>query len=175
MRRRGGEGEEKQPEPHWHACCSVLAYCQGGDAVAHELSKNDGRYDFEKTQDKLDRARDANGPPGCGHFHKLNPEICARCDHKGKITTPVELGRRAYANGEDADGRAGQEGGETAAGQGVDVRGTGDERIPVKLKTGEIGRIADEVEAILVKRGVELFVREWDRAPTLVSTRKEQT
>ena len=37
------------------------------------------------------------GPPTCQHFESLNPQGCAGCPHKGKITSPIVLGR-GYIN-----------------------------------------------------------------------------
>jgi len=80
-------------EPIWYANIGVLAFCEDGDALAHELSSGDDRYTFVETQARLDRQREF-GPPTCAHFHALNPGTCKQCPHWEKITSPIVLGQR---------------------------------------------------------------------------------
>jgi hypothetical protein len=88
------------PEPLWFACLGLLAFCKGGDEIAHEWSKGDPRYRFAETQSKLDRKREMSGPTTCIAIQDIDPKGCDVCPYAGKITTPVELGR-PYVNGED--------------------------------------------------------------------------
>jgi hypothetical protein len=81
------------PEPEWRGCLSVLKFCEGGDELAHEWSKGDDRYTCEETQRKLDAIQ---GPHKCETFSGMNGH-CEGCPHKGKITSPIELGRPAVA------------------------------------------------------------------------------
>jgi hypothetical protein len=80
-------------EPHWNNCAGVLAFCEDGDALMHEISQGDQRYSFEETQGKLDRQR-GFGPTTCAKFHGDNPSPCEECPHWGKITSPIVLGHR---------------------------------------------------------------------------------
>jgi RecA-family ATPase len=96
MRETGG----KLPEPLWSACLGALAFCENGDEYGHEWSKGDERYRPDETQGKLDRKRELSGPTTCEHFQGLNPKGCACCPHKGRIRTPVALGRAVYGASE---------------------------------------------------------------------------
>jgi hypothetical protein len=90
------EFQEKRgdiPEPTWNNNLGVLAHCEDGDALAHEISKGDPRYNFEETQGKLDRWRNF-GPTTCVKFHGDNPKPCLACPHWEKITSPIVLGHR---------------------------------------------------------------------------------
>lgn len=79
------------PEPVWHDCLGVLAHC-GDDAIAHEWSTGDERYDPQQTQEKLNRQRNF-GPTTCARFAQHNPAGCEGCPFAGKITSPIQLGR----------------------------------------------------------------------------------
>jgi hypothetical protein len=82
-------------EPHWYACLGVLAFCKGGDELAHELSEGDtARYTWEETQERLERLRaTVTGATTCQHFHdNVDPAICDNCKHWGKINSPYALG-----------------------------------------------------------------------------------
>ena len=77
-------------EPLWRSGLSIAAYCEDSEAAIHNISKHHPDYDYAKTELK------ANGIPGphtCKQFEGLRPEGCDGCKHKGKITSPIELGR----------------------------------------------------------------------------------
>lgn len=91
-RQRGAETSE----PFWHTCINALVYCEEGLEVAHEWSDGDPRYDEAEVDAKFARIKaTVTGPATCQRFEDLRPEGCAGCPHRGKITTPVELGRGA--------------------------------------------------------------------------------
>jgi hypothetical protein len=81
------------PEPRWYAALGVLAFCEDGDALAHEWSSGDARYTEIETQERLDRARTLTGATTCEHFHSLNRNPCEGCKHWGKIKSPIVLGK----------------------------------------------------------------------------------
>ena len=77
-------------EPLWRSGLSIAAYCEDSEAAIHNISKHHPDYEYAKTETK------ANGIPGphtCKQFEGLRPEGCDGCKHKGKITSPIELGR----------------------------------------------------------------------------------
>ena len=77
-------------EPLWRSGLSIAAYCEDAEAAIHNISKHHPDYDYAKTEAKV------NGIPGphtCKQFEGLRPEGCKNCKHKGKITSPIELGR----------------------------------------------------------------------------------
>jgi len=85
------------PEPDWHNCIGVLARCVDGEKFAHEWSKGDERYSHAETQAKIDRTlRETTGPTKCETFIGLGNGRCEGCPVRGKITSPIELGRRPY-------------------------------------------------------------------------------
>lgn len=80
-------------EPDWYAALGVLAACTDGDAWAHRWSAAGYEgYSHAETQSRLDRSREY-GPTTCAHFASLNPAGCEGCPHRGKITSPIQLGR----------------------------------------------------------------------------------
>jgi hypothetical protein len=86
------------PEPLWYANLGLLAFCEDGDDLAHELSKGDPRYSFAQTQEKLDRQRKI-GPTKCKRFHELNLVPCQACKHWGHISSPIALGHLHLPHG----------------------------------------------------------------------------
>ncbi|HQT65123.1 MAG: hypothetical protein B7Z75_09355 [Acidocella sp. 20-57-95] len=70
--------------PEWYACLGVLAYCEGGDDLAHELSSGHPKYSAAQTQRFLDDWRRMTGAATCQHFKDVNPATCAGCTHAGK-------------------------------------------------------------------------------------------
>lgn len=82
-------------EPEWHSCIGVVARCEDGDKFCHEWSRGDERYNSAETQAKIDRAlKETTGPTKCETFEGLGNGRCEGCPHRGKITSPIALGRR---------------------------------------------------------------------------------
>jgi hypothetical protein len=77
-------------EPLWRSGLSIAAYCEDSEAAIHNISKRHPDYDYAKTEAK---ANAIPGPHTCKQFESLRPEGCEGCKHKGKITSPIELGR----------------------------------------------------------------------------------
>lgn len=100
LRDQGG----RVPEPHWRAVLGVLKFCKGGEKLAHEWSSGDKRYSEHETQAKLDHW--STGPTTCAHMADVSGK-CDGCPHRGKITSPIQLGRavQALAN-DDGQGAA---------------------------------------------------------------------
>jgi hypothetical protein len=68
-------------EPHWNNCAGVLAFCEDGDVLMHDISEGDPRYDPQETQSKLDRWRGGFRPTTCVKFHGNNPKPCSASPH----------------------------------------------------------------------------------------------
>ena len=85
--------------PLWFGAIGVLTYCEGGEALAHEWSKGDPRYDAKQTQQKVDDWK-ANGDPAtCEYFQGADAaQKCKDCPFRGRITSPVQLGRGEWAD-----------------------------------------------------------------------------
>lgn len=79
-------------EPQWFAMLGVMRSCVDGREWAHKVSATDkARYVPEDTDAKFDRLQE-NMPPRCETFAQLMPHLCAACPHKGKLTSPIQLG-----------------------------------------------------------------------------------
>jgi hypothetical protein len=85
------------PEPLWHLCLGVFAFIEGdGDECAHEWSSDDDRYDYNQTQERLDRIRaSVSGATTCERFHQDKPKTCEACPHWQKIKSPINLASRS--------------------------------------------------------------------------------
>jgi hypothetical protein len=79
-------------EPDWYAALGVLAACTDGDRYAHHWSSGYAGYTAGETQARLDRSREF-GPTTCAKFESVNPGGCEGCPFKGRITSPIQLGR----------------------------------------------------------------------------------
>jgi hypothetical protein len=77
-------------EPMWHAVISIAKFCDDGAIAIHELSNPDPRYTHEETEKVAKRAP---APRTCEWFIGDYPSRCDGCQHKGKITSPIQLAR----------------------------------------------------------------------------------
>jgi hypothetical protein len=84
------EAQGHVPEPRWRAMLGVVKACTEGLDIAHEWSRGHPDYDPEETEEKYNRY--AAGPTTCEHFARLT-DACSTCPHKGKIKSPIVLGR----------------------------------------------------------------------------------
>lgn len=76
-------------EPLWRAHLSIAQKCKDGEKAVIWLSQLHP-YTEERMQTKL---REIKGPYPCTKFDGENPGICPSCQHWGKITNPLQLGR----------------------------------------------------------------------------------
>ena len=77
-------------EPLWRSGLSIAAFCDDAEAAIHNISKRHPDYEYGKTEAK---ANAIPGPHTCKQFEGLRPSGCDDCKHKGKITSPIELGK----------------------------------------------------------------------------------
>lgn len=78
-------------EPHWYAALGVVAKCIDGEKIAHEWSSGHPEYTPGQTDAKI-AAVARYGPSTCETFSSRNPAGCVGCPHRGKITSPIQLG-----------------------------------------------------------------------------------
>lgn len=79
-------------EPQWFGMMGVLRSCVDGLEWAHKLSAFDpARYDEQACETKFYHATE-NAPTRCATFEAIAPELCAQCPHRGKLTSPIQLG-----------------------------------------------------------------------------------
>lgn len=89
-------------EPIWHAVISIAKFCDDGAKAIHDISKPDPRYTYEETENVANRAP---APRTCEWFLDNYPKRCEGCQHRGKITSPITLGKefRPAATTDKAD------------------------------------------------------------------------
>lgn len=86
--------QEKVEEPLWYAMIGLVRHCLNGRETIHEWSCGHPEYDSRVTDSKIDQHEKADiGPTTCHTFAKLNHTGCIGCEHKDKITSPVQLGK----------------------------------------------------------------------------------
>lgn len=76
-------------EPMWRAMLSIAWTCEDRDKAIHVVSKGHEGYDPIKT---VQKAEQTQGPYLCATIEDMNPMGCAKCQHKGKISSPIRLG-----------------------------------------------------------------------------------
>ena len=77
-------------EPMWFAGLSIAKFCDDGATAIHEISNEHPDYNYDKTEEKASRFP---APRTCSWFIDNYPERCANSQHKGKIVSPIVLGR----------------------------------------------------------------------------------
>lgn len=77
-------------EPLWRSGLSIAKFCEEGDRAACKISNQ--HPDFDKAE-MLAKMEGITGPHTCETFQGLNPTGCEGCPNKGKITSPIQLGK----------------------------------------------------------------------------------
>jgi len=75
----------------WRAGLSVAWACEDRDVAIHKISEGHPGYNAAET---VRKAMDTGGPQKCATFEKYNSGGCDGCQHKGKITGPIQLGKK---------------------------------------------------------------------------------
>ena len=84
------QGSEDLEEPMWRAGLSIAHISVDRKKAIRALSEGYPGYSFEEASKKADMT---NGPYTCVSLENLNPQACKGCPHRGKISTPAQLGR----------------------------------------------------------------------------------
>lgn len=82
--------QSKMEEPLWRSGLSIAGFCEDAEVAVHNMSKRHPGYTYEKTEAKL---AGIPLPHTCKEFENKNPGGCDGCIHKGKINTPIMVGR----------------------------------------------------------------------------------
>jgi len=86
-------------EPRWFNALSIAKFCEDADKAIHKMSERHPDYAHAKTEQKI---KHIVGPHTCSQFEMNNPGGCDGCPFKGKITSPIQLGKDIkQAEGED--------------------------------------------------------------------------
>lgn len=88
---------------HWRGVIGILKHCEGGRELAESWSSN--REATGHSQLDWDIRYDSwtAGPTTCEFFAGCNPQGCEGCPMKGKIKTPLVLGRQVPENTEHVE------------------------------------------------------------------------
>jgi hypothetical protein len=78
-------------EPKWRAMLGLVKFSTEGVDIAHEWSNGHADYDPAETEAKFQRY-EGTGPTKCETFGRFS-KACEGCEHRGKISTPLQLGR----------------------------------------------------------------------------------
>ncbi|MDA8259922.1 MAG: DUF5906 domain-containing protein [Betaproteobacteria bacterium] len=85
------EHQDQVSEPWWYLIIGVAKFCENGNEVAHEWSRNHRDYDRNEAQQKIDNWK-ATGATRCVKLADHSPGSCESCPHLGKINSPIVLG-----------------------------------------------------------------------------------
>ena len=92
------ENQDIISEPRWFNALSVAKFCVDADTAIHKMSAKHPDYDPATTVTKIQHIV---GPHTCDVFERNNPSGCDSCPFKGKIKSPIVLGREILeASGE---------------------------------------------------------------------------
>jgi len=77
-------------EPRWFDGLSIAKFCSDGNDAIHRLSSGHPDYDRIEVERKVLHIA---GPHTCEEFELNNPGGCEGCPHRGKIRSPIVLGK----------------------------------------------------------------------------------
>ena len=83
---------------HWRGVVGILKHCVEGYELAVEWSARRGITGHTNTDVRTRYESWDAGPAKCEFFQGCNPDGCTSCLHKGKITSPIQLGRLKSEN-----------------------------------------------------------------------------
>jgi hypothetical protein len=81
-------------EPMWRAGLSIAQICEDREDAIKAVSEDYPGYSYDAAQQKASKT---NGPYTCQAFSDLDSDRCNGCPHKGKISTPAQLGKHIPA------------------------------------------------------------------------------
>ena len=81
---------ERTEEPLWRAGLSIAKFCVDAEKAALVISEDHPNYKPKDTQEKIQQIE---GPYTCDVFNKLRPGVCDGCPNRGKIKSPIALGK----------------------------------------------------------------------------------
>jgi len=84
----------KQKYPEWFWLLSIAAHCVDGEEAVHVVSQGHPGYDYDKTVLKAQETLKNDAPQRCDTIEGVYPKGCDGCHFKGKIGSPVALGKR---------------------------------------------------------------------------------
>ena len=84
----------KVEEPQWYDMVGCLRHAENGSKAVHAVSSTYAGYSQEETESKIQQhTENGIGPTLCSTFESHNPGGCEGCPFKGKVSTPLQLGK----------------------------------------------------------------------------------
>ena len=78
----------------WAGGLTIAVHCDDGEEAIHLMSEDYENYNYDETKKT---AHSFNAPRTCDWFIKQNSEKCEGCQHRGRIKTPIVLGKEFQA------------------------------------------------------------------------------
>lgn len=78
---------------HWRGVIGLLTHCEDGRGLAEAWSAERENTGHDQTDWQTRYDTWGSGPTTCEFFDKCNPEGCLGCEFKGKVRSPILLGR----------------------------------------------------------------------------------
>lgn len=89
-------------EPLWYHSICLLRHTEEAPDIIFRWSSGHPAYSPEETQRKINQSIEADYPPSlCSTFERVNEAGCIGCNFKGKISSPIALGRVSKSIVED--------------------------------------------------------------------------
>ena len=89
----------------WRGVIGIIKHCVEGESLAYEWSKRRGETGHSNTDVHTRYQSWSAGPTTCAFFESCNPNHCVDCPQKGKITSPIQLGRFSLKQTETGTGK----------------------------------------------------------------------
>lgn len=78
---------------HWRGVIGLLTHCEDGRELAEKWSEERENTGHDQTDWQTRYDTWGSGPTTCEFFEKCNPDGCVGCEFKGKVKSPIMLGR----------------------------------------------------------------------------------
>jgi len=83
----------------WRGVIGLLTYCEKGKLLAEEWTSNREATGHTSLDWNVKFETWGSGPTTCEFFQGCNPRSCEGCEFKGKVKTPLVLGRQMSISG----------------------------------------------------------------------------
>jgi hypothetical protein len=77
----------------WFSSMNIAYFCKDGDKMIHEVSNEHPDYTAKAVEEKKLEFIKRGKPQTCEYLASQHPDRCQGCKHRGKIHTPIVLGR----------------------------------------------------------------------------------
>jgi hypothetical protein len=77
----------------WFNSMNIAYFCKDGDKMIHEVSNDHPKYTAAAVEEKRLEFAKRGKPQTCDYLSSQHPDRCKGCKHRGKIHTPIVLGK----------------------------------------------------------------------------------